>query len=120
MKGEYEFDRKWADKYLPELQQIAADVVRQKIKVDVTVADVHMDNKRATDLITGIVANQCNFAARLRRPGVFWGRSFNSPTHWGLQFTIRSRRDTGVETELSKIMKGFGDLYIYGHVEEPR
>jgi hypothetical protein len=120
MKGEYETDRRWADKYMPEIKQIVADAARLRTKIVVTPADVHIDNKQATDLITGVVANKLAFASRLRRPGVFWGRNFNSPTHWGLQFTIRSRRDSGVETELAKILKGFADLYLYGHVEEPQ
>ena len=118
MKGEYQTDRAWADLYLPEIKQIIANVVRQRIQIVVSVADVQLDNTQATDLISGVVANKCAFAARLRRPGVFWGRSFNSPTHWGLQYTIRSHRDTGSITELAKIRNGFADLFLYGHVEE--
>src|SRR5262245_46369569 len=117
MKGEYETDRAWADLYLCEMQSILEQVMRQHIKINVRPSDFKIDTAQATDLISGTIG-PLNFAARLRRPGMFWGRSFNSPTYWGHQFTIRSQRDSGTETELSKIMKGFGDWYLYGHVED--
>jgi len=117
MKGEYSTDREWADRHLPEMQRILEDVVRQRIKIIIRPTDFVVDTTQATDLISGAIGPVA-FAARLRRPGVFWGRSFNSPTHWGLQFTIRSWRDTGTETELAKLRKGFGDWFLYGHIEE--
>lgn len=119
MKGEYQTDRAWTDQFLPEIQQILVPVARARIPIVVQVANFKLDTKQATDLVTGTVG-PLTFAARLRRPGVFWGRSFNSPTHWGLQFTVRSQRDTGTQTELAKIRSGFADLFLYGHVEDSK
>lgn len=53
-----------------------------------------------------------HIAMRLRRPhrGYFYA--------YGLQFTIRTRTPYGGETELSKIRRGLGDLFFYGHIEE--
>ena len=116
MKGEYQTDRTWGDRHMPEVQALLLPVVQQRTTFVLKPADFRLDTKQASDLITGVFGPKA-FAVRLRRPGVFWGRSFNSPTHWGLQFTVRSLRDTGVETELSKLKKGFGDLFFYGHVE---
>jgi hypothetical protein len=116
MRGEYQTDRAWSDRYLPEIQRILEDVVRQRMKIVIRPSDFKIDTTQATDLVCGAIG-PIAFAARLRRRGVFWGRSFNSPTHWGLQFTVRSARDSGAETELAKFRKGFGDLFLYGHVE---
>lgn len=117
MRGEYHTDREFSDQHMAETQRVLEDVVRQRMRVVIRPADFVVDTQQATDFISGVIG-PVHFAARLRRHGVFWGRSFNSPTAWGLQFTIRSWRDTGVETELAKIKKGFGHLYFYGHIEE--
>jgi hypothetical protein len=117
MKGEYATDRQWSEQHVPELQRILEDVMRRNVKINIKQASFTLDTKRATDLISGTIG-PIAFAARLRRPGVFWARNFNSPTHWGLQFTIRSRRDSGIETELAKIKNGFADWFLYGHVED--
>jgi hypothetical protein len=116
-KGIYQFDRHWSNQQLPEIQRILEGVVRQRIRIVIQPADFKVDTTQATDLICGTIGPK-NFAARVRRPGVFWGRSFNSPTNWGLQFTIRSHRDSGAETELAKIKNGFADWFLYGHVED--
>jgi hypothetical protein len=117
MKGEYQTDRNWADQYMAEVQELLLPVVQQRTTIVLKIADFRRDTKQASDLITGVCGPSA-FAVRLRRPGNFWNRSFNSPTHWGLQFTIRSMRDSGVETELAKFQQGFGDLFFYGHVEK--
>jgi hypothetical protein len=116
MKGEYQTDRAWTEQHMAEVQALLLPVVQRLTTVVLKPTDFRLDTKQASDLITGVYGPK-TFAVRCRRSGVFWGRSFNSPTHWGLQFTVRSRRDTGTETELSKFKKGFGDLYFYGHVE---
>ena len=118
MKGEnrYQTDREWAERHMAEVQTLLLPVVQQRTMFVLKAADFHLDTKQASDLITGIIGPK-TFAVRLRRAGVFWGRNFYSPTHWGLQFTIRTKLDSGTETELSKLKKGFGDLYFYGHVE---
>lgn len=117
MKGEYQTDRQWSDQYLPQIQSILEDVMRQRMRIIIRPSDFRVDTQQATDLVSGIIGPKA-FAARLRRPGVFWGRNFGSPTHWGLQFTIRSARDSGAETELAKIKRGFADWFLYGHIEE--
>lgn len=34
------------------------------------------------------------------------------------EFTLRRNRDSGAETELSKLLKGFGDLVFYGFADD--
>lgn len=117
MKGDYFTDREWADQYAPEIQRILEQIMRQRMQIIIKPADFRLDTRRATDFVSGVIGPK-SFAARLRRPGVFWGRSFGSPNRWGLQFTIRSARDTGTETELAKVRKGFPEWFLYGHIEE--
>jgi hypothetical protein len=116
MKGEYKTDREFADQHMAEVMALFLPVVQSRTTIILKPTDFRLDTKQASDLITGTVGPTA-FAVRLRDRGYFWGRNFNSPTHYGLQFTVRSARDNGVETELSKFMKGFGDLFFYGHVE---
>lgn len=66
------------------------------------------DVERATDLI----ACRKSIAVRFRRG------SGDYAERYPRQFTIRSRRDSGAKTELSKIIDGWGDLFFYGHVSE--
>jgi hypothetical protein len=62
--------------------------------------------KEATDLLV-LRARDMRIGCRMRRSG-FAGR-------YPFDFTIRSRRDSGAETELSKITEGWGDWLFYGH-----
>ena len=116
--GAYQEDRAWADQYEPELKKVVGSLLPMT-------ASFRLDVEQSTDLIVykvkhGPRAGQPVGAigARLRRPGNFWCRSFNSRVWWGVQFTIRSHRSSGAETEYSKIMKGFGDWFVYGHIEQ--
>lgn len=116
--GEYQDDRAWADRYEPELKKVVGSLLPMT-------ASFRLDVEQSTDLIVykvkhGPRAGQPVGAigARLRRPGNFWARSFNTSVWWGVQFTIRSHRSSGAETEYSKIMKGFGDWFVYGHIEQ--
>lgn len=113
---DYATDKQWSDQHLPELKKIVAGVVGPLLKIAVSESDVKVDQQQATDLIPLIVGPK-SYAARLRRPGFFWAKQFAWSTPWGLQFTIRSRRDSGAETELGKIKRGYADILFYGHVE---
>jgi hypothetical protein len=116
--GAYASDRQWADGFEPQIRAIIGPLM-------VRGASFRLDTKEATDFIVYTIKSGPRkdqpvgkVAARLRRPGVFYGHSPRSQVYWGYQFTIRTLRDSGVETELSKIMNGFGDWYFYGHVEQ--
>lgn len=47
-------------------------------------------------------------AARFRRPSYY--------PRYAHQFTIRPSLSSGAETELSKVVNGYGDWTFYGHV----
>lgn len=77
------------------------------------------DAQEATDLRLLIMRgnNQVrSLAVRLRDSSLMAHPRW--PRYFSREFTIRSRRDTEMETELSKIQRGFGDLMFYGVMGE--
>lgn len=98
----YESDKEYSDQFIPTIRQIVGPLLLVESPLEV-------DRKQATDLIV-LTARDMMVAARVRRPGFT-----TAPMDYSRQFTIRSKRDNGVETELSKIVNGFGDWMFYGH-----
>lgn len=98
----YASDRTWSDSYIPALRQIVGPLLLDE-------APLEHDMKQATDLIV-LIARDMRIGCRVRRPGY--------ATRWPWQFTIRSTRDSGAATELSKIIDGWGDWLVYAHATE--
>ena len=98
----YKNDREWSDRFLSHVYKIVGPLLMEP-------ASFELDAKQSTDLIV-IKARDMRIGVRIRRPG-FFDRFPND-------ITIRSARDTGTETELLKIMKGFGDWMFYGHSDK--
>ena len=67
-----------------------------------------VDTKECTDLIV-MRARDMRIGCLVRRPGF--------AERYGNEFTIRSHRKSGVETEASKVDKGWGDWMFYGHAD---
>lgn len=97
----YQENRQWSDTMIPQIKQIVGPYL-------LGVADFEHDTKQATDLMI-LTARDMRIAARVRRPG-FADRYPN-------EFTIRASRSSGYETELSKIVNGWGDWLFYGHAD---
>lgn len=68
-------------------------------------SDFVVDTTQATDLIV-LTLKPFSVACRVRR-NEYLERYKN-------EFTIRSKLESGTETELSKIVNGFGDYMFYG------
>src|SRR5205807_5254643 len=107
----YHDDHDWEIKQAPTVQLVIQSLL-------VRPATFRIDTKQATDfIVVRVEGGERNgqpvsaIASRVRRPGFFYDRR-----GYGLQFTIRSWRNNGAETELSKIDKGFGDWLFYGHI----
>jgi len=99
MIGEYQTDRQWSDKYIPLIKQIVGPHLLCESPLEV-------DRKQAADLIT-LKARDLTIACRVRRAGFV--------ARYGWQFTMRSNRSNGAETELRKIVNGWGDWMFYAH-----
>lgn len=97
--ADYLTDRQWSDRFIPTIKRIVGPHLLEP-------ADFARDASEATDLIV-LTARDMRIAARIRRPGY--------AERYGHEFTIRARRDTGAETELSKVVDGWGDWLFYGH-----
>ncbi len=95
----YTEDREWSDRFIPTIRQIVGPLLLVESPLEV-------DRQQATDLIV-FKARDMMIAARVRRPGF--------SERYGRQFTIRSHRDNGAKTELSKVVEGFADWMFYGH-----
>jgi hypothetical protein len=103
MTAGYQHDRIYADQYIPEIQRLVRLALIKRASIEP--APFHLDVKEATDLIV-MRTGELRIAARIRRPEYL--------ARYRLQFTIRSARLLGNETELSKIEKGFADWMFYG------
>lgn len=99
MTFQYDINRRWSDRYLPQIKSIVG------MRLLDTAPDT-LDMKHATDLLM-LDARDMRIAARVRRPGY--------STRYPHEFTIRSEAAYGGETELSKIVNGKGDWMFYGH-----
>ena len=99
---DYNTDRRWSNRFIPDLKHIAADVVIA------TAPDVE-DMLRNTDLIV-LKADGQRIACRVRRHKYL--------TRFPFDITVRSERASGAETELAKIVKGFGDYMLYAFASE--
>lgn len=96
--NDYRSNRQWSDQFLP---QIISLFTPRKIVVASDEQDMH----EATDLV--FVDDGTRMAVRMRRA--------ENAKRFPDQPTIRSLIPSGTETELSKILRGYGDLLFYGH-----
>jgi hypothetical protein len=101
----YSTDRAYSDRFIPTIKQVVGPHL-------IVPADLKADIKQATDM-TILTAKDMTVACRVRRPGYV--------DRYGWQFTMRSKRDSGAETELSKIVKGWADwmLYAFAQSDDP-
>lgn len=98
----YQKDRTWSDIFIPAIKRNAGQHLLQ-------VSSFEVDTQQAADLVV-LHAKGVTLAARVRRHGFL--------PQYKYDFTIRSSRDSGAETELAKIEKGFADYLFYGHAKD--
>lgn len=98
MTSGFRSDKQWSDKFITKFQMVAGLLIT-------SAAPIEEDALRNTDLIV-LTARSVRIACRVRRHKYYLSNPFD--------FTIRSSRDSGAETELSKILSGWGDYLIYG------
>lgn len=95
-------DFDWQRALIPRIKQILANYL-------ICEAPFEEDAKRNTDLIV-LKLDTVRVACRLRR--------FKYAARYGDQFTLRASRPSGVETELQKVLRGWGDYVFYGFATE--
>ena len=95
-------DFDWQLKFLDPIKLIVGPLLLEP-------APFEIDAKEATDLLV-LTARDMRIACRVRRVG------YADRYPW--EFTLRSKRDTGAKTELSKVVEGWGDWLFYGHAKQ--
>ena len=104
MKG-WESDKAWTDFFLPEIKQILSEYLAPRL---FCASPIEEDREHNSDLIV-LRMEPVRIACRIRKNEFL--------AKFGGQFTIRSIRMSGQETELAKILKGWGDYLFYGFAD---
>lgn len=100
--ADFRGDKKWSDQYLPHIKRILGEVL-------ICEPPVEEDQERNTDLIT-LKMSSIRVGCRVRKAQYF--------ERYSDQFTIRAGRPSGAKTELTKIIEGWGDLFMYGFASQ--
>ncbi len=91
-------DKRWSDKFLPEIKSILGMHL-------ISEPPIEEDAEHNTDLMV-LKLDSIRIGCRIRKNQYLDG--------YGNEFTIRSGRPSGVKTELTKIIEGWGDYFFYG------
>ncbi len=101
MRQQWEQQKAWSDRFLPEIKAILG----QHLIGEPPVAE---DTERNTDLMV-LRMEAVRIGCRIRKIGYL--------RHYGDEFTIRAELPTGTKTELAKIIEGWGDYFFYGFAD---
>jgi hypothetical protein len=99
-KPGWKVDKAWSDRFISEIKSILGQVL-------ISEAPVEEDQKRNTDLLV-LRLDSMRIACRVRKHPDKRYKIYRR------QFTIRASRPSGTQTELAKIMAGWGDYIFYG------
>lgn len=91
-------DKRWSDKFIPQIKRILGEHL-------IAVADWKQDATEASDLVV-LACNPFRVGCRIRR-NKYLTEDYQD------EFTIRCERKNN-DTELAKIMSGWGDYFFYG------
>lgn len=94
----WEVDKRWSDRFLPEIKQILGLYLIGEPAPE-------EDQERNTDLVV-LKMEAVRIACRVRKAEYF--------DRYPNEFTIRAGRPSGVKTELTKVVEGWGDYFFYG------
>ena len=101
MATSWQSDKRWSDRFIPEL----VDIVRQNLPVQIIRPGTFQeDAMEASDLVV-LRFDSLRVACRVRR-AEYVNRYMD-------EFTVRAGRPSGTPTELAKVMSGWGGLFIY-------
>lgn len=89
---------KWSDRFLPEIKQILGLHL-------IGEPPAEEDQERNTDLIV-LKMEAVRIGCRIRKHEYL--------ERYPNEFTIRAGRPSGIKTELSKVLEGWGDFLFYG------
>jgi hypothetical protein len=99
----WQSDKTWSDRFIGEIKSILGAVL-------ISTAEPEDDALRNTDLITLTLRDGLRVACRVRKHCYL--------ADYGDEFTIRCSRPSGNETEMDKVLAGWGDFLFYGFADE--
>ena len=99
---EWEKDKRWSDRFLHQIKGILGVHL-------IGEPPAEEDAERNTDLMV-LRMDAVRIACRIRKN--------NYLQRYGDEFTIRAGRPSGVKTELTKIIEGWGDYFFYGFSDD--
>lgn len=100
----FDKDFDWQRQFIPQIKMILAQHLIEE-------APFEEDARHNTDLLV-LQAKVVRVACRVRH------HKFVLDQRYRDQFTIRESRPSGVETELPKVLRGWGDRIFYGFADE--
>ena len=95
-------DKRWSDRFLPEIKRILGEYL-------ISEPPLEEDAEHNTDLMV-LKLDSVRIGCRIRK--------FDYLERYGDEFTIRAGRPSGIKTELTKIIEGWGDYFFYGFSDE--
>lgn len=98
----WEKDKRWSDRFLPEIKSILGVHL-------ISAPPIEEDAERNTDLMV-LRLDAIRIGCRIRANKYL--------DKYSDEFTIRAGRPSGVKTELTKIIEGWGDYFFYGFSNE--
>jgi len=98
---DWKADKRWSDRFLTQIKRICGEYL-------IGEPPVEEDQERNTDLVV-LRMDAVRIACRVRK-NKYLGQ-------YGDEFTIRCGRPSGVKTELTKIVEGWGDYVFYGFAD---
>ena len=96
--NEWMADKRWSDRFLPEIKQILGLYL-------IGEPPQEEDSERNTDLMV-LKMDAVRIACRVRRHEYY--------ERYPGDITIRAGRPSGMKTELTKIIEGWGEYFFYG------
>ena len=94
-------DKKWADQFMPPIKRILGEHL-------IGEPPVAEDQERNTDLMV-LRMDAVRIGCRMRKAD-----QLERCPNYANEFTIRTVRPSGMQTELAKIIAGWGDYFFYG------
>lgn len=91
-------DKKWSDKFIADIKPILGMYL-------IGEPPVEEDQSRNTDLMV-LKMDSVRIGCRIRK--------YSYLNNYSGEFTIRSARQSGHKTEITKIIEGWGDYFFYG------
>lgn len=101
MSNDWRADKAQTDRLLPQIKRILGEYLIGPPRYE------EEDTERNTDLIV-LRLDAVRIGVRIRNA------TYYANSQYRHEFTIRAGRPSGVKTELTKILEGWGDYFLYG------